>query len=73
MVEFEVPIYLKWCESKRSFVEEDVLGRTYGKSCLQVHYQRFTFHPNGSLTEYRLFDRFETQGPLVAEKRVAAS
>ncbi|MCG9542917.1 hypothetical protein L1D37_03895 [Vibrio sp. Isolate33] len=54
--------YLKWCESKRNFVAEDVLGRTWVKSCPAGYITEVHFHSNGSLTEYRLFDRFETQG-----------
>jgi hypothetical protein len=54
--------YLKWCESKRNFVEEDVFGRTWVKSCPAGYITEVHFHSDGSLTEYRLFDRFETQG-----------
>ncbi|MCX2759386.1 hypothetical protein OQJ65_14870 [Vibrio sp. Sgm 22] len=54
--------YLKWCESKRNFVEEDVLGQTWVKSCPAGYITEVHFHFDGSLTEYRLFDRFETQG-----------
>ena len=54
--------YLKWCESKRNFVEEDILGRTWVKSCPAGYITEVHFHSDGSLTEYRLFDRFETTG-----------
>ncbi len=54
--------YLMWRESKRSLVNSDVVNTTWLKTCTGGYITEVHFDAGGSLTEFRLFDRFETTG-----------
>lgn len=51
-----------WCEGKRELTINDVSGRVWVKSCPAGYITEVHFHLDGTLNEYRLFDRFETSG-----------
>jgi hypothetical protein len=55
-------IYQTWHSSKRRLTESDVIDGHWVKSCPAGYITELTFNPNGEVNEYRLFDRFHTQG-----------
>ena len=54
--------YLNWRVTKRDFVISDIENRVWVKSCPGGYITEVHFHADGTLNEYRLFDRFETKG-----------
>ena len=54
--------YLNWRVTKRDFVIRDIENRVWVKSCPGGYITEVHFHADGTLNEYRLFDRFETKG-----------
>ena len=54
--------YLNWRVTKRDFVISDIENRVWVKSCPGGYITEVHFHNDGTLNEYRLFDRFETKG-----------
>lgn len=54
--------YLHWRVTKRDFVISDIENRVWVKSCPSGYITEVHFHADGTLNEYRLFDRFETKG-----------
>lgn len=59
---YDSEAFLVWRATKRDFVTSDIENRVWVKSCPAGYITEVHFHSDGSLTEYRLFDRFETQG-----------
>ncbi len=54
--------FLAWRDTKRDFTVSDIESRVWVKSCPSGYITELHFNADGSLTEYRLFDRFETTG-----------
>lgn len=54
--------YLDWYNGKRPFINADVAGTHWIKTCTGGYITELVFNGNGTLNEYRLFDRFATQG-----------
>ena len=54
--------FLNWSAIKRDFVISDIENRVWVKSCPGGYITEVHFHTDGTLNEYRLFDRFETKG-----------
>jgi len=54
--------YTQWLESKRDIEIEDVEDTHWIKTCTGGYITELVFHNDGSLKEFRLFDRFETNG-----------
>ncbi|MCJ2376123.1 hypothetical protein LNL84_04675 [Vibrio sp. ZSDZ34] len=54
--------YQHWLSEKRALVLGDIEDCHWIKSCSGGYVTEVIFHRDGRLTEYRLFDRFETQG-----------
>jgi hypothetical protein len=54
--------YTQWLESKRDIEIEDVKDTHWIKTCTGGYITELVFHSDGSLEEFRLFDRFETKG-----------
>lgn len=54
--------FLNWRATKRGFVVSDIENRVWVKSCPGGYITEVHFHTDGTLNEYRLFDRFETKG-----------
>ncbi|MCW4447130.1 hypothetical protein OHV10_23200 [Vibrio splendidus] len=54
--------FLAWRDTKRDFTVSDIESRVWVKSCPGGYITEVHFNADGSLTEYRLFDRFETTG-----------
>ena len=54
--------FLAWRETKRDFVIHDIESRVWVKSCPAGYITEVHFKVDGTLTEYRLFDRFKTVG-----------
>jgi len=54
--------YTQWLESKRDIEIEDVENTHWIKTCTGGYITELVFHSDGSLEEFRLFDRFETKG-----------
>ncbi|MEZ8385036.1 hypothetical protein AB6C98_15345, partial [Vibrio splendidus] len=48
--------------TKRDFTVSDIESRVWVKSCPGGYITEVHFNADGSLIEYRLFDRFETTG-----------
>ncbi|ARP37982.1 hypothetical protein [Vibrio syngnathi] len=59
---YESEGFLAWCDTKRALVVSDIENRVWVKSCPGGYITEVHFNADGSLTEYRLFDRFETTG-----------
>ncbi|GMQ49155.1 hypothetical protein [Vibrio sp. 10N] len=55
-------MFQEWQNSKREFVPIDVANTHWIKTCTEGYITEVVFHADGTLNEYRLFDRFETQG-----------
>ncbi|MGF1852889.1 hypothetical protein L4C44_13420 [Vibrio satsumensis] len=51
-----------WRATKRDFVISDIENRVWVKSCSGGYITEVHFKADGTLTEYRLFDRFKTVG-----------
>lgn len=58
----ETPEFKAWFASKRPIVESDVANSHWIKTCTGGYITEVVFHSDGTLNEYRLFDRFETKG-----------
>ncbi|USD67563.1 hypothetical protein [Vibrio sp. SCSIO 43136] len=54
--------FAKWQETKRALVMADVVDTHWIKTCTAGYVTEVIFHQDGTLHEYRLFDRFETCG-----------
>ncbi|MEZ8731273.1 hypothetical protein AB6D70_11920 [Vibrio splendidus] len=54
--------FLAWRDTKRDFTVSDIESRVWVKSCPGGYITEVHFNADGSLIEYRLFDRFETTG-----------
>ncbi|NOH24862.1 hypothetical protein [Vibrio europaeus] len=54
--------YRQWLEGKRDLMPGDVLDNHWIKTCTGGYITEVAFHCNGTLDEYRLFDRFHTTG-----------
>lgn len=54
--------YLHWLEGKRELTLDDVAGNHWIKTCTGGYITEVAFHCDGTLDEYRLFDRFHTTG-----------
>ncbi|WP_122046811.1 hypothetical protein [Vibrio atlanticus] len=54
--------FLAWRDTKRDFIVSDIENRVWVKSCPGGYITEVHFNTDGSLMEYRLFDRFETTG-----------
>ncbi len=54
--------YAVWRATKRPLTQQDVIESHWVKSCTAGYITELYFNADGSLTEHRLFDRFETQG-----------
>lgn len=54
--------YLHWLEGKRELTLDDVAGNHWIKTCTGGYITEVVFHCDGTLDEYRLFDRFHTTG-----------
>ncbi|KAB0286841.1 hypothetical protein F2P58_19595 [Vibrio fortis] len=59
---YDSEAFLAWRETKRDFVINDIENRVWVKSCPGGYITEVHFHNDGTLNEYRLFDRFETKG-----------
>ena len=59
---YDSEAFLAWRETKRDFVINDIESRVWVKSCPGGYITEVHFHTDGTLNEYRLFDRFETKG-----------
>lgn len=59
---YDSEAFLAWRETKRDFVISDIENRVWVKSCPGGYITEVHFHADGTLNEYRLFDRFETKG-----------
>ena len=58
----EAEAFLAWSETKRDLVISDIENRVWVKSCPGGYITEVHFLNDGTLNEYRLFDRFETKG-----------
>ncbi|MDH5887570.1 hypothetical protein [Vibrio splendidus] len=54
--------FLAWRDTKRDFTVRDIENRVWVKSCPGGYITEVHFNADGSLIEYRLFDRLETTG-----------
>ncbi len=59
---YDSETFLAWRETKRDFVVRDIENRVWVKSCPAGYITEVHFKGDGTLTEYRLFDRFKTVG-----------
>ncbi|CAH6930114.1 conserved hypothetical protein [Vibrio chagasii] len=59
---YDSETFLAWRETKRDFVVRDIENRVWVKSCPAGYITEVHFKADGTLTEYRLFDRFKTVG-----------
>lgn len=59
---YDSEAFLSWQENKRDFVIPDIENRVWVKSCPAGYITEVQFKADGTLTEYRLFDRFKTTG-----------
>ncbi|RTZ18059.1 hypothetical protein EJ063_04525 [Vibrio aquaticus] len=51
-----------WKDGKRDIELVDVAGTHWMKTCTGGYITEVIFHADGTLNEYRLFDRFKTKG-----------
>ncbi len=56
------PQFQQWHEKKRRIVLEDVANTHWIKTCTAGYITEVQFYEDGTLDEYRLFDRFPTSG-----------
>ncbi|MFS1491500.1 hypothetical protein BCT96_019565 [Vibrio splendidus] len=59
---YESESFLAWRKTKRDFTVSDIQDRVWVKSCSGGYITEVHLNADGSLIEYRLFDRFETTG-----------
>ncbi|WP_060982480.1 hypothetical protein [Vibrio splendidus] len=59
---YDSEAFLVWRATKRDFVISDIENRVWVKSCPGGYITEVHFKADGTLTEYRLFDRFKTIG-----------
>ena len=59
---YDSEAFLVWRATKRDFVISDIENRVWVKSCPGGYITEVHFKADGTLTEYRLFDRFKTVG-----------
>ncbi|MGR5285269.1 hypothetical protein ACP3V5_08120 [Vibrio maritimus] len=55
-------MFQEWQNSKRELVPLDVADTHWIKTCTKGYITEVVFQGDGTLNEYRLFDRFETRG-----------
>jgi hypothetical protein len=55
-------MFQEWQNSIRELVFVDVADTHWIKTCTEGYITEVVFHADGTLNEYRLFDRFETRG-----------
>lgn len=58
----EQEAYAEWRKSKRDFLKEEVGLSCWIKSCTAGYITEVTFHDNGEVTEFTLFERLKTVG-----------
>ncbi len=54
--------FSQWCSTRRSLERADVADTTWIKTCTGGYITEVIFRHDGTLNEYRLFDRFATSG-----------
>ncbi|MGF1755311.1 hypothetical protein L4C33_17170 [Vibrio makurazakiensis] len=54
--------YKNWVNTKRALKSEEVADSVWIKSCTGGYITELHFQSDGTLTEFRLFDRFKTVG-----------
>lgn len=54
--------FIEWAKTKRDLEHNDVATTHWIKTCTEGYITEVIFHKEGTLNEYRLFDRFPTQG-----------
>lgn len=59
--------FKRWLAEKRQIVQEDVANTHWIKICTGGYITEVQFHKDGTLDEYRLFDRFATSGTWLLE------
>lgn len=62
--------YKIWVDEKRDIDVIDVADTHWMKTCTGGYITEVIFHTDGTLNEYRLFDRFETTGKWSLESGV---
>jgi len=62
--------YRSWLNSKRELVLSDIENCHWIKTCTGGYITEVVFHPDGTLDEFRLFDRFQTKGKWSLENGV---
>ncbi|WP_112479362.1 hypothetical protein [Vibrio variabilis] len=55
-------MFQEWQNRKRELVPIDAADTHWIKTCTEGYITEVVFHADGTLHEYRLFDRFETKG-----------
>ncbi|MDA0130672.1 hypothetical protein OH458_21650 [Vibrio sp. MarTm2] len=58
----EMSEFKAWLGGKRAILVSDVADTHWIKTCTGGYITEVVFHSDGTLNEYRLFDRFETKG-----------
>ncbi|MFD2176117.1 hypothetical protein [Veronia pacifica] len=64
----DMPDFFNWMASKRHFVESDVSGQTWIKTCSAGYITEVYFHPDGRLEELTLFSRLATSGRWLIQR-----
>ncbi len=54
--------FIDWSKLKRGLVNHDVENSHWIKTCTGGYITEVIFHADGTLNEYRLFDRYQTVG-----------
>lgn len=62
---FDNQKYQSWLSGKRALELQDVADSRWIKTCTGGYITEVIFNANGTLEEYRLFDRFKTSGSWV--------
>ncbi|NOH80114.1 hypothetical protein F0231_10205 [Vibrio sp. RE86] len=57
--------YQSWLQGKRALELQDVADSRWIKTCTGGYITEVIFNANGTLEEYRLFDRFRTSGSWI--------
>lgn len=61
------PEFTRWIAEKRHIEQLDVANTHWIKTCTAGYITEVQFHADGTLNEYRLFDRFPTSGTWLLE------
>lgn len=64
------PEFLLWRSGKRDLLIADVADSHWIKTCTGGYITEVVFHADGTLDEYRLFDRFKTEGKWCLENGI---